>query len=51
MVMTFAPTLKLMGRLDVPEVTGEPFTVIEAYGSEVVGVTVMEAVAFETLAV
>ena len=50
-VIVFVPTFKVIAPEAVPEVTVMPLTVTVAVGSLVVGVTVMEDVAFPTDAV
>ena len=42
MVMVFAPTFKFTGAEAVPDVTAVPLTFTVAFGSEVLGVTVIE---------
>ena len=50
-VTVFEPTLKAMGPDALPVVTALPFTVTEAAGSVVVGVTVTDVVPFVTISV
>ena len=50
-VIVFDPTVKEIAEDAVPEVTAAPFTVIDVFELFRVGVTVIDVVAFETVAV